>query len=85
MPPTPGYKTTEFWLSLLATILGTILASGVLNPADPMQAKVIQVAGIVLAMLSTLGYTAGRSFVKGQAAKPADLQLVPGLDREAGK
>ena len=27
----PGYKTTEFWLSLLATVLGSLLACGVMD------------------------------------------------------
>ena len=33
MDTKPGYKTTEFWLSLLATLLGFLLASGVMDVA----------------------------------------------------
>ena len=29
----PGYKTTEFWISLAAVIIGSVVASGIV-PAD---------------------------------------------------
>jgi len=69
----PGYKTTEFWLSLCATLLGFLLASGAMDaaPADSWIAKLV---GGVVAVLATLGYSASRAKVKatstdsGQAA-----------------
>ena len=56
----PGYKTTEFWLILLAILLGAFVASGLL-PSDHVAVKV---AGMVTTVLAALGYTAGRSVVK---------------------
>jgi len=56
----PGYKTTEFWLSLLAMLLGALMASGVIAEGS----TVAQILGIVLAGLAQLGYTAGRAQVK---------------------
>jgi len=59
----PGYKTTEFWLSLLATLIGLLMASGALDqlPEDSWIAKLI---GGAVAVLAALGYTAGRAKVK---------------------
>lgn len=59
-PPKPGYKSTEFWLSSIATILGIVLASG----AVPEGGMVGQIIGGVLALLANLGYTASRTQVK---------------------
>jgi len=59
----PGYKTTEFWLSVGACALGAFAASGVL-PDDHIAMKV---AGMALAALGAMGYTVSRLFVKKSA------------------
>ena len=56
----PGFKSTEFWLSTAATILGIALASGLI----PEGGQVGQIIGGVLALLANLGYTASRTKVK---------------------
>lgn len=56
----PGYKTTEFWLSLAATILGALMAGGVLSD-DSTAGKI---AGAVLAALAAAGYSASRGIAK---------------------
>jgi len=58
----PGFKTTEFWLSSLAMILGVVLASG----AIPEGGIAGQIVGGVLSVLASLGYTASRTQVKKQ-------------------
>ena len=58
-PVKPGYKTTEFWLSVVASAVGLVMASGL--PSDNW---IIKVAGIAAMVLSALGYTASRSTVK---------------------
>ena len=63
----PGYKTTEFYLSLLATLIGALLASGIFNDADPSGHKVLQIAGMVASVLGAMGYTVSRGFVKANA------------------
>lgn len=60
----PGYKSTEFWLSLGAALVGALLASGVFE-SDGITAKII---GGASAVLAALGYTAGRAFVKSADA-----------------
>lgn len=59
----PGYKTTEFWLSVGACALGAFAASGAL-PDDHI---VMKVAGMTLAALGAMGYTVSRLFVKKSA------------------
>jgi hypothetical protein len=53
----PGYKTTEFWLSLLVVVLGAVMASGAL----PEGSVVGQIIGGIMAILGQLGYTAARA------------------------
>ena len=62
----PGYKTTEFWLSLLATLLGFLLASGAMD-AVPEESWIAKLIGGVVAVLATLGYSASRAKVKSEA------------------
>jgi len=56
----PGFKTTEFWLSTIAVVLGIVLASGAVTDGG----IVAQIVGGVLSVLSSLGYTAARTKVK---------------------
>lgn len=65
----PGYKTTEFWLSLLALILGAVGAAGIL----PEGGIATQIIGGVLAILSQLGYTAARAKTKTEALPPPEV------------
>ncbi len=56
---TPGWKTTEFWLSLAAQAAGAVAAAGL-----PDDSPAVKVAGIVGMALTSLGYSTGRSAVK---------------------
>lgn len=62
VPVKPGWQTSEFWLHLIATILGAIMASGL-----PSNSKIVQVSGMGLSLLSVLGYTTGRVIIKNAA------------------
>ena len=68
MDTKPGYKTTEFWLSLLATLLGFLLASGAMDQvaADSWIARIV---GGLVAVLASLGYTASRAKVKASTTE----------------
>lgn len=71
---TPGYKTTEFWLSLLVVLLGAVAASGVL----PQGGMAAQVVGGIMAILASMGYTASRTQVKkADIVTPADGPELP--------
>lgn len=72
----PGFKTTEFWLSTAAMIVGLVLASGIFSPDDPSSAKILQALGLVSSILASLGYTAGRAHTKATAIKSAAMASV---------
>jgi len=63
METKPGYKTTEFWLSTLATIIGMVMASGVMDAAGE-DSWITKLIGGAVAVLSALGYSASRAKVK---------------------
>jgi len=67
----PGYKTTEFWLSLAAVLIGAFVAGGFL-PAEHLAVKI---AGFVLTALAALGYTVSRA-----ATKKAEVSARPQAD-----
>lgn len=56
----PGYKTTEFWLSVAAAVLGGLMASGTIVP----ESTEAQVIGLAAAALVALGYTGARLSLK---------------------
>lgn len=62
MPTKSGYKTTEFWFTLVANLLGILSISGAF-PEGSVYAEVL--AAIVMA-LSNLGYGVSRGLAKRQ-------------------
>ena len=56
----PGYKTTEFYLSTAAAVLGAVMASGLVPSAGPWA----QLVGIAAVVLSSMGYTVSRGMAK---------------------
>lgn len=56
----PGYKTTEFWLSLCAVALGAVVGSG----AIPVDGPWVQVVALLNTALVAMGYTGSRLTLK---------------------
>jgi len=56
----PGYKSTEFYMSMLAVIIGAVASSGILEGSDGLT----KVVGLVMAALVALGYTGSRLTLK---------------------
>lgn len=56
----PGYKSTEFWLSAVAAIVGAVMASG----AFAANSDVMKVAGMATMALAALGYSVSRGMAK---------------------
>ncbi len=56
----PGYKTTEFWLTMAAMLVSALTASGAL--ADGSTAA--QIVAVIAAALSGMGYSVARSMAK---------------------
>lgn len=62
----PGYKTSEFWMSLAAVLIGAVMASGVLDSL-PQDNPWVRVLGIVASILGALGYQVSRTMTKNAA------------------
>lgn len=64
----PGWKTSEFWLSLFAVLLGALFASGLLacpvEGCTGMLAVVVKLAGLATTLLGAFGYNVSRTMVK---------------------
>lgn len=59
----PGWKTSEFWLTSAATVVGALLASG----AIPDESGFGKALGAAAMVLGALGYSVVRSLVKAKA------------------
>lgn len=68
-PQKPGIRSSEFWLSAAAVVVGFVESSGVLDTLpNPWPVKVV---GLLVALLAALGYTVPRIALK-QAQVKAD-------------
>lgn len=67
MASKPGYKTTEFWLSLVATLIGLLWASGLISEGSTAD----KVIGFVAAALGQFGYAVSRGLAKGKTEPSA--------------
>jgi hypothetical protein len=56
----PGYRTSEFWLTAGATLVGLAIASGVV-PETGVWPKVV---ALVTAAFTAMGYTVSRGLAK---------------------
>lgn len=57
-----GYKTTEFWLTVAAAVVGFAMASGLFAEGS----TTAQVFGFIGMVLSSLGYSYSRGIVKSK-------------------
>lgn len=60
METKPGWKTTEFWLTAAAALLGLAWASGFV----PVDSTLDRVLGLVASALASLGYSVSRGLAK---------------------
>lgn len=67
----PGYQTTEFYFSLLATLLTALYASGLLTSSVSLA-----IAGIAATVLTSLGYKVARTIAKSGAAPVIVLAIL---------
>lgn len=61
----PGWQTTEFWLTLIATIVGALMASGAVQEGTTLY----QALAFAAVVLTALGYQVSRTLVKTATAK----------------
>jgi hypothetical protein len=75
----PGWKTTEFWLTLLTALPGIAVTAGLLPSADQtmLDSAASKIAAGLLAAITVAKYVHSRALVK--AAPPAPLILLAAL------
>ncbi len=71
--PKPGFKTTEFWMTAIAVILGVVFTAGL-----PEDSVVLKVAGMAASVLAIMGYQVSRGGAK-KAAKILAICVSLGL------
>ena len=61
-----GYKTTEFWVTVLIQIIGLIAALGYLTPeqSSTLVQAVTQIGGVAAMVLGQFGYSLSRGSAK---------------------
>ena len=72
----PGWKTTEFWLTLLTALPGIAVTTGLIPSADKtmLDSAASKIAAGLLAALTVAKYVHSRALVKG--APPASLIIL---------
>ena len=58
----PGWKTTEFWITVVVALGSLLWGAGILDPAGSGAAN--SVFGLVVSGLAAVGYTVSRGLVK---------------------
>lgn len=62
-----GPKTTEFWLTAAASVLGLCLMAGWINPEGV--STIDKLSGLAVAALASLGYSVSRGLAKSGEKK----------------
>ncbi len=62
----PGIKTTEFWVSILASVMGLLVTTGVFDAgqASEISGAIIKCGGAVITAVATAGYAYSRAIAK---------------------
>lgn len=73
-PNKPGYKTTEFYLTIFCGLLGALWGSGLISEGSQFD----KLIGFLAMALSTMGYTVSRGFAKRPPSQGgfADIRLL---------
>ena len=58
----PGWKTTEFWITVIVAVGSLLWGAGILDPEGIGTAN--KVFGLIVSGLSAVGYTISRGLVK---------------------
>ena len=66
MESKPGYLTTEFWVTILAQLVGISATAGVFTPeqASALNQAIPQLGGLVVMVGSAFGYAIARGRAK---------------------
>lgn len=82
----PGHRTTEFYLSVAASLVGLLLILlPAILPPDEKTKTIMQVIGGIAAILGSLGYTVPRQMHKTAVAEGAAAVAIERIRAEAIK
>lgn len=76
IPIKPGYKTTEFWLTAVASLTSLLILSDAI-PTDSLLEKLV---GVVSTILGALGYTVARTYAKRSGPQAEEPQPKAGKE-----
>jgi len=62
----PGYKTSEWYLTVVTSLLSLLYASGLVIDGSTLA----KVAAFLVAALATVGYQVSRTLVKAKSIEP---------------
>lgn len=62
----PSWKTTEFWTSLIVSLVGVVASLGFVTPdqADALTEAIVKIGGIAATALAQFGYAVSRGLSK---------------------
>jgi len=60
-----GIKSTEFWLTVVTSVVGLLIMTGVVDPDGSSATD--QIAGVIVATLSSMGYSISRGLAKSKS------------------
>ena len=65
----PGWKTTEFWLSIVTAVLGIVVMLGYITPeqSTTLGTAISSIVGGVMTVISTIGYALSRAKTKSRS------------------
>ena len=75
----PGWQTTEFWLSLIAVLVGTAIASGAVEEGTTLY----QALAFIAVALTAMGYQVARRQTKAATAQ-ANAEKVAAYHQRMG-
>lgn len=67
----PSYKSPTFWLSVFASVVGAVIASGVLEQHPDHWA--VKVVGLIVTVLSAFGYVVPNMALKQAQVKASAI------------
>jgi hypothetical protein len=72
----PGYRTTEFWISLASQVLGILVILGVITPEQQgaVAEGLNQIIGAALMVASSFGYSLSRGIAKQKSKDEQEVK-----------
>lgn len=70
-----GFQTTEFWTSLVVSLVGLLVTVGIIKPPAP--ALINEIAGLVALVAPQIAYAISRGLRKRGLAAPVAAAVAP--------